>query len=97
MGKEEPDWQKSLCKRMRTPPAISSPVQAKQPSRFRIKLRHPLKLIRLFKKAPNYFSIFNAACVAINRLAARGGSTAGLAHMWHHRFPPRHGTAKKDD
>lgn len=75
---------------------ISSPVQAKQPSTFAIKLHHPLELIWLFKKVLNYFSIFNAACVAINRLAAYGGSRAGLAPVWHCRVPPRDGTAKKN-
>jgi len=43
-------------------PATSSPAQAKQPTRFGIKLQRPFKRTRLFKKALNYFSIFNAAC-----------------------------------
>lgn len=88
VGKGEPGWQKSRCKRMRTSPVTASPVQAKQPSKFGINLCHSLKLIRLLKNAPNYFSIFNVACVAINRLAVCGGSRAGLALIWHRRDPP---------
>lgn len=78
MGKGEPGWQKSRCKRIRTSPVISRPMQAKQPSKFGIKLHHPLKFIRLFKKLLNYFSVFNAVCVAINRIAVCGRSRAGL-------------------